>query len=162
MFQICNNEFLTKRQIKYNDENENTITVFGEKNGENFTAKIRMKDKNIIVDSIKLNFPYEVEGINFRVKRKVENSEYEYLASKDIPNEIIEILKDSLDVIARWIDIQLIMTQISQFPSLMKMMSSEQFNSGDSFVNILEQGKKYEELKDVMNIYMKMFTEETL
>lgn len=159
MFEIEKNEFLLQKKVKYKDKNENTITIFADKEGNNFTIKIRPKNSAFTVDNIKFEFPYEMNGVTFKVKQLINKSS-EYISANDIPKEIKDILTDSLEIITRWINIQYIIYQISSFPALMKMTKENTFDSGSSFVNILEQGKKYEELNDVMNLYYKTFVEE--
>lgn len=159
MFKIKDNYFLTKRRVNYKDEKGNTIVIFADKEGKTFSVKIRLNDSNFSIDNLIFEFPYEIDGVTFRVKQYVNNN-YDYIHNEEIPEEIRNILMDSLEIIQRWIDIQYIMYQISQFPTLMKMIDKNQFDSGMSFMNIIKQGESYEELKDIMKIYEKMCIEE--
>ena len=139
MFKIISNDFIKNDVVKYADENENTIRITGSKDGKTLSAKLRLKN-NVKVDVIRLEFPYKIEGLNYKITYTEET--YNDLTSEYIQN----ILRELTEIIQNWIEMC----------TRMYALTSKEDNLFTITDFILNELASYEEMHDFVDLYQKL------
>lgn len=97
MFNIVENNFCKNGIVKYKDENENRLMIIADKTGKELKIKFRPNNKNIKFDTIKIEYPYEVDGLSFTPHFTQELADYIH------SNEMMDILKQIIEIAQRWV-----------------------------------------------------------
>lgn len=101
-FNLVKNDYVNSGLCVYEDSYGNRLQMFREKSNDgsvwlnNFTAKLRFKNKNVRADSLKISLPLKDEGTNLHLdfKDKVDRSH-----NPDVLSAISMIT----EIIQRWI-----------------------------------------------------------
>lgn len=155
MFKIISNDFIKNDVVKYADENENTIRITGSKDGKTLSAKLRLKN-NVKVDVIRLEFPYKIEGLNYKITYTEET--YNDSTSEYIQN----ILRELTEIIQNWIEMCTRMYALTSndMNMLANIFQNEECTKEDNLFTItdfiLNELASYEEMHDFVDLYQKL------
>ncbi len=154
MFEIKENLFTKTGIVKYENESHDRIMIIAEKDGSKFTIKIRPR-LEVKVEAITLTFPYEVEGLNYKVSNMNEdNMEY-----------VKKILHDGITIAENWVKIMRNLKTL--FSDNIQMMAfidnSDNMNDKETDIALkeyteilLKELNEFEEMKEFVNLYRRL------
>ena len=152
MFVLKENRFLKDGISKYEDENNNRLMIIADKTGQKLKIKLRPKN-GLKVESIHLEFPFDNEGLNF----KIQSSPEDIISSQS--EDFISLLHDVIDIAEKWVNISydLHILTSNEFP-LTENQADEIMNSLNekeemqAFIGVYKALLNMEEKKGVVNL----------
>lgn len=153
MFKMTKNNFLRNGIVRYADEKGNRIAVSGKVGGGNFHVTFRPANEKLNINTIEFTFPFNIDGAHFSVVTKsFSDEEYESLTE-----EANKLLEDAREVITRWFCINTLLCGLnaSNMNKIMRLVGGNEDDKGNTYVNIINSLKEYEEMKDLVTLYEK-------
>lgn len=156
MYKITKNEFIKNGRVHYKDEGGNILFIQGSPTGKEFKAKVRFLNPRLHLKPIYFSFPFELEGIDFKLEKEMNLA----LEERD---DFIGVLKETTDILERWVVIErnLYALASDDMRTLSKLLASKDKDAKPEHMEYmlgnfaLDELSGYEEMKPYMALYTK-------